>query len=363
MTLDDYEESAALLDEAPPSKWVIRGDEFMADFECPAHVIDGILPGGRIYTLTGQTGHGKTAIAATAAACVLTGRNFAGYEVDRGRVLFLAGENPHDFNARLIATFQEMGLHSSIAHDLLVIPMVFDLQVQFGRIKAGVQAHGDVKLVVVDSVAAFFSPGGSDENSNAEMLRHASNLRALTTLPGSPAVLALAHPTKSATRESLLPRGGGSFLAEIDGNLTAWKDDASIVTLSWAGKLRGPGFTPFQFELKPVDLAGITDPKGRAVKSVFATPIDGNRAEILEQAAMTDENSLLLSMLRHPDATVEKLAMACGWTNGMGTANKSRVSRTAQRLQAIDLVKKARSGAWKLTPKGHKEATELIPEK
>ena len=46
--------------------------------------------------------------------------------------------------------------------------------------------------------------------------------RTLTTLPGGPCVLVLCHPIKHVSEpEQLLPRGGGAFLAEVDGNLTA----------------------------------------------------------------------------------------------------------------------------------------------
>jgi hypothetical protein len=76
------------------------------------------------------------------------------------------------------------------------------------------------------------------------MGNYARTLQTLTKLPGGPCVVALCHPTKTVTNPAfLLPRGGGAFLNELDGNLSAWKRDEDIVELHH-GKLRGPGFEP-----------------------------------------------------------------------------------------------------------------------
>jgi len=53
-------------------------------------------------------------------------------------------------------------------------------------------------------------------------------MRSLTELQGGPTVLVLCHPTKNATADNLIPRGGGSFIAEIDGNLCARKSDSAV---------------------------------------------------------------------------------------------------------------------------------------
>jgi hypothetical protein len=49
----------------------------------------------------------------------------------------------------------------------------------------------------------------------------------------------------------LIPRGGGPFLAEVDGNLTA-KPVTGGVELHWQGKIRGPDFAPTHFQLRTV---------------------------------------------------------------------------------------------------------------
>ena len=58
-------------------------------------------------------------------------------------------------------------------------------------------------LIIGDSLAAYFP--GDDENHNVQMGAYARNWRVLTTCNGRPAVIALAHPIKAATRDNLLP--------------------------------------------------------------------------------------------------------------------------------------------------------------
>jgi len=124
---------------------------------------------------------------------------------------------------------------------------------------------GPLDLVIVDTSAAYFL--GADEISNTEMGKHARMLRALTGLPGSPYVLVLRHPIKHVLEPAqLLPRGGGAFLAEMDGNLTLCKHDDVLVELHH-GKIRGPGFEPMMFRfdkfatLSPVASKHITNNK------------------------------------------------------------------------------------------------------
>jgi RecA-family ATPase len=93
---------------------------------------------------------------------------------------------------------------------------IVDLDKEFARIERDVREFGEIDLVIVDTSAAVFP--GDDENSNPQMRRHAKRLRRFTELPGKPCTLALCHPVKNASaQESLLPRGGGAFVAEVDG--------------------------------------------------------------------------------------------------------------------------------------------------
>jgi hypothetical protein len=337
----------------------LRGGAFVRGFKPPEPVVEAIPATGlgRLVALTGPTGHGKTTLGAHLQVCIAAGLPFADQDVMQGRVLVLCGENPDDYCLHLIGQMQDAGLEPADLDALLVVPSRFAIDHEFEQLEALVERFGDLTAVFVDTSAAFFL--GADDNSNTDQLEHASKLRRLTTLPGRPAVFVLCHPVKNAGRENLLPRGGGAFLNEVDANLTVWKDEAGVVTLAWAGKMRGPNFDPLRFELQAVRLAGHPDAKGRASLSVVVRHLADERAEQLQARAMDDEDLLLTVMQRKPNATVRELALACGWTSATAQPSASRVDRRLRTLADKGLVEQDRRRTWRLTSKGSKEASLL----
>lgn len=175
-------------------------------------------------------------------------------------------------------------------------------------------------------------------------------MRELIRLPGHPAVIANCHPTKSADRDNLLPRGGGAFLNEIDTNLTVWADGESAL-LHWQRKKRGPDFDPLPFEFHGKTL----EEHGQKLPTVVALPITEERAKELKRARNEDENRLLYAMLHHPDGSYAEWADACGWN---GEKAKSKVFRVMERLKEDKLVEKTRKG-MALTAKGREEAKSI----
>lgn len=333
---------------------ILPGDQFLASVRVPEWLIEGLVPRGQVYSLTGATGSGKTAIAATMQICIAMGAPFAGRRVEQGRVLVLAGENPDDYGLRLMATAQAMGVDYGALAPIGVIRNSFGLGSALAYIENEIKAFGPVVAVCIDTTAAFFS--GGDENSNVEMIEHARHMRRLAELPGRPAVISLSHPTKTFSRDNLLPRGGGAFLNEIDGNLTAWRDEA-IVALHWGGKRRGLDFDPVQFELRQQVLPGLVDQYGQPIASVAALPVSIDRAAEAAQDAMSRDNRVLLAMLTGGGRSIAALAAASGLGPGKGA-----VSRALDSLSAQKLARKNRAGKWVLTPAGKTAAQELTGE-
>src|ERR1019366_6634084 len=83
--------------------------EFVAGFVPPDYLIDGLLQRRYIYSMTAPTGFGKTCIALRIAAHVPLGMELAGRQVEKGRVLYFAGENPDDVRTRWIKQCEELG--------------------------------------------------------------------------------------------------------------------------------------------------------------------------------------------------------------------------------------------------------------
>lgn len=326
-------------------------DEYSREYVPADYVIDPLFQRARLYALTALTGHGKTAIGTTLAMHLACSRTCGVLEVAAEcKVLLLSGENDHDQQSRVIATSQEFGLNPG--GRMRIIPGSYPIGPALDAIREEDRLHGPYSFIVADTSVAFF--GGDDENDNPQLRAHAANFRELTRLPGRPAVLALCHPTKSATRDNLLPRGGGAFLNELDGNFGVWREGDRLI-LHIAGKFRGPAFDPITFSLKTVQLAGKLDARGRQVHSVVAVPLAEADAERLARQDWTDENRLLYEMLQTPDGSLATWARACAWTSTAGLPNKAKVHRLLESLADDKLVRRQR-GRWLLTDQGKQEA-------
>src|SRR5262249_40868781 len=148
----------------------------------------------------------------------------------------------------------------------------------------------------------------------------------LVSLPGGPCVIVNCHTPKGATDDNLLPRGGGAFLAEVDGNLTVRKDD-SMVELHWQGKFRGPDFAPLAFQLRTVTTERLKDSKGRVIPTVIAGALSEAGQEELAAVARGQENQLLEALSANEGASYADLARRIGWSLRDGQPHKMRVKR------------------------------------
>jgi hypothetical protein len=327
-------DATAWLDQATPMEWVV----------------DGLIQRGNLYACTAITNHGKTAIGLLLALSIAAGQKFAGRDIVKGKVMILCGENPDGFRTRMLATMDSMGLeHGDITGLVTVLPHALPLASCTEQIlEEARRVEGDYALVLVDTSISYYS--GDDEDDNLQARTHAWHLRALSELPGRPAIVANTHPTKSADRENLLPRGGGAFLNEIDTNLTVWAEGETAI-LHWHRKKRGPDFDPIPFEFHGKSI----EEHGRKIPTVYAAHITDQRATELKKARTQADDRLLHSMLHHPDSTYAEWASYCGWN---GEQAKSKVWRSMERLKEDKLVQKFR-GSLKLTKLGEEEAKRI----
>jgi len=198
----------------------------------------------------------------------------------------------------------------------------------FERLKEKVEELGGASLIIIDTSAAYFE--GNDENDNVEAGKHARNIRSLTKLKGSPTVLLLAHPTKNAKAENLLPRGGGAFIAEVDGNYTAIKLD-NVVAFHWQGKFRGAEFDKVFFELRSVTARGLKDSKGQHIPTVIAQPISYEGRENHAHLRTQDECDLMHLVKAKPGLSYQELGEELG-------RPKRRVQTVMNRLRKDGLA-------------------------
>jgi AAA domain-containing protein len=345
------------------------------------YTIDRVVRRGSTYTLTGPTGDGKTAWCMTAALAVATGRSdILNLDVERGRVLYLAIENPYDTVSRFTIAQRFYGIPSLTLGDrLFIVTVKATPESVFAALKK-LSRSGAFALVIVDTLAAYFD--GTDMNDNVAAGNFMRRLRTLTTVLGNPAVVVPAHPIKGATEASLSPYGGGAIVNEVDGNLTLWRR-GNACKLHWQTKLRGPNFAPVLFRFREYGCNAVRDAKGRPVIMPLLVPYAERAAGRLalpppsrpqlrlqheqhrpredaaplrlrdlsqdrERPTRSDDASpgakLLRAMIADPHGTQQEWGVATGVV-------KSNVNRRLMRLQREGLVHGA-DRRWTVTPAG-----------
>jgi hypothetical protein len=352
--------AAQVADWHPPigDRLIQPSAEFVANFVPPDYLIDGLIQRRYFYSMTAPTGAGKTCIAMRMAAHAALGLSLDNKTVEKVRVLFFAGENPDDVRARWIKLCEEMGQNPEAmdAFFLPGAPPITSDQIR-KKINAEAETNGPFGLVIVDTSAAYFQ--GDDENSNTQLGAHARKLRSLVDLPGGPTVIVTCHPTKTPNMENLLPRGGGAFVAEVDGNLVCLKN-GSVVELHWHGKFRGPEFEPISFKLQPGTTDKLKDSKGRRIWTVTAKPITEAERSSLADTSHRKQDELLALMKAQPKLSIAEQAEKLGWFNSKGEPYRSLVVRTRDALAKDKLVERVR-GDWVLTKAGIKAAGDWAP--
>jgi len=333
---------------------LLTSGDFVGGFMPPDYLIQGVLQRGFSYSLCAHTGHGKTALSLLMMACVANGVPFAGHFARQGRTLMLAGENPDDIRARWIALAEDCGFDAASVpvHFMPATPTIPDA---VAVVKPLAERLGGFSLIVVDTGPAYFS--GFDENANVEIGQHARDMRAFTQICGRPTVLINTHPAKHASNDALIPRGGGAFLAEVDGNLSAVKTD-DVVAVHWQGKFRGPDFAPLEFKLATVTSDRLITADGERMPTVIARQISTDEAT--QQAESSNENvrAAIKTLAKNPGLTGGKLAEQCGWYTSGGAIDRKKAKRTTDTLRTDRLAEYVLDG-WHLTPRGQRAAKAL----
>jgi hypothetical protein len=178
-------------------------------------------------------------------------------------------------------------------------------------------------------------------------------------MPGKPCIITACHPVKNATDDNLIPRGGGAFLNEVDGNLTACATEGSV-EVHTQGKFRGPDFAPLSFLLKTVTHERLKDSKGRLIPTVVASPLSEQAREDITKVVRSREDELLVALLdpANRKASRMELARRLSWVMRDGKPYHVLVGRILKALEKDKLITLER-GEITLTKKGGEAAREL----
>ena len=321
--------------------------EFIDEHQPLNYLLEPIIDAGALYTLTAKTGNCKTAfllLLALAISCKR--RDLFRNEIECGRTAYLTCENPRNFRMRLMVSIGELGIAKKELDDLLI-------QDWFGtpaEMLALLQKHeaegGPFKLIIIDTLASFFT--GDNSNDNSQLMAFLRAVRPLTALKENPTVIIATHPTKNATDDNLVPYGGGAILNEVDGNLTMQKLTAERVILHWQGKIRGIEFDPLTFELQVKTSITVADKKGALIPMPFLECCDPAKVA----STINEEGGLKIATLQriadYPGISQADLARALGVRQGI-------MSKWLKAFATKQWVSQNPRGGYKITKKGQAE--------
>lgn len=336
-------------------KLVLTSGEFVRQFQSPDYLLDPILQFRFLYSNTGKTGSGKTAVVLYIAACVALGRNIGSIEVRKGRVLYFAGENPDDVLYRWIAMSERMDFDPDDI-DVFFIRGTFKISQMRKRILEEIERIGEFALIVIDTSAAYYE--GNEVNSNTEQIAHARRFRTFTEFPGGPCVIANCHPVKNASNDNLLPLGAGAFLNEVDGNLTCSVDYPAI-EVHWQGKFRGADFDPLTFRLETVTHERLKNTKGKLIPTVVADYLSETAKEEIQKANRDDRQRLFAEVEKDGKASVAEYAARCGFLLNNGRPNKRKTHNLLGKLKREKKVIGEPGEYTTVTPK--KRGAKTVP--
>lgn len=317
---------------------------FCGEYVPLAYTVEALMRSASLYALTAKTGAGKTAFNVVVALAVATGRaDILNREVVKGRVAYLACENPDDIRMRFKIAAYILNIDLAEIGDRLII---LDFRAKPEAVHAELKRLAEQEpfaLVIVDTLAAFFD--GKNINDAVEGGEFMRRLRPLTQIAGLPSVLVSAHPVKNASEDALVPYGSGAILNEIDGNLTLWKKtETGLVSLHWQGKLRGLEFEPVMFRFEVMGCPEILDAKGREVCLPTLRPSSDEAGEDREVSGADKDRALLAALVANPGRPIREYAIAISQA-------KTNVERRLARLQKQKLAEQT-LGKWAATKKG-----------
>jgi len=243
-TLVETLESLTDLAHADSVQVVRSSAEILADrTPVPPDVVAGVIPGDASVLFSGPGGDGKSYAMLDLGVCVARGTPWLGQAVSRTPVLVIDLENrQYRLRERLAATLRGHSLGGDPPPVYIASGDDPDFELEYrldgdavieeiARLAQSVGAG----LVILDSLVDFL--GDVEENSNPEMGRVASRLRAIASRVGC--VIAIHHTPKN---NASTPRGATALRNGVDVNILSSRD-GNIVTIKQDKNRCGPEMT------------------------------------------------------------------------------------------------------------------------
>lgn len=242
-----------------PFEWAGKAQAVLDDL----WLINGWLPRNGLGVIYGHPGSGKTFLALHMAQHVATGSAWAGRDVERGLVLYLAAEGQTGFRNRLAAMRQEGHLPADAP--FVFVPVPIDLQAEQGEVTRLIATLNMISkqcdlppaLVVIDTLSKTFGAGKENTDDMASYVancqRIASKFECFT--------LIVHHRPKGEDAADL--RGHSSLKGGIDTAILV--ESRTLKTAKITKQKDGEDGLSVQFSLDQIELG--QDKQGNVITS------------------------------------------------------------------------------------------------
>jgi AAA domain len=250
-----------------------------------AWLIDDWLSAGDVSMNYGASRSGKSFLAIHAAMCVARGIRLFGHDVQRGGVVYQAGEEAKGIKNRFRAYRKHFEVSDNERVPLAVLRSPIDLYRPDGDtagLVAEIKALAELMpvplaLVVIDTLAT--ATAGADENSAKDMSAVLANIGKIARA-GSCHVMLVHHKNASGDK----PRGHTSVFANLDNAIeVAFNQSTGLRVASNAKQKDDEEAEPIRFELMRVDIG--FRPNGKPITSCVCLPVGEKDAALKAQAA------------------------------------------------------------------------------
>jgi len=286
------------------------GADIIGSMKNPDWLIKKYIESDTVTLIYGESGAMKSFLSIDQALCICTGKQWAGKQVKRGSVFYLAGEGHggigrrlkawclhNDYNPKDLTSLYVSGTSVQLDKKKIVTKLADEIQ-EF------IDHSGDpLQAIYIDTLATSF--GGMDENSTKDMMTYLTNIGKCLRERFTCAVILVHHSGHSKKDRA---RGSSSLFAGVDAHFRVEKYDKDIlhaddfshicdVQLCRPGKMKDgipPSDTGFQaIEIKvgtDEDLEDITsiamtfNPEYKSPKAIKLenSRVGGNQEFILE---------------------------------------------------------------------------------
>ncbi len=301
------------------------------------YAVKGWLHLDSISVLWGESNVGKTFLALDLAHHLAQGRDWHGYRVGGGRVLYLALEGGETFENRVAALDRPEFWYLRAA--LTLFGPGSDASALVSAVARDAAERGPWRLIVVDTLARAM--GSGDENAAADIAGLVENLGHLRQATGAHIML-IHHPGKDVSRGA---RGHSALRAAIDTEIVVKRDKDSQIITAFVGKQRdGATGRRFAYQLRTVELGRDADddpvescvvvpasPEEVAACALRSKPtvVKAETAAVRAQRAALDVLGDLLAKLGESSVPLDAWRAACMASGSLSEGRSEQAQRTA----------------------------------